>query len=113
MNFFTKQKETHRLKEQTLHVRGKDGGRDKEFWMDRYTLLYLKQITNKGLLYSVGNSAQCYVAVLMEGEFGSKCICMAVSLCCLPETVTTLLIGYTPIQNKKRKNEHIKSFAQA
>ena len=33
---------------------------------------------------------------------------MAESLCCLPETITTLLIGYTPIQNKKfrrRKKE--------
>ena len=29
------------------------------------------------------------------------CICMAESLCCPPETITTLLIGYTPIQNKK------------
>ena len=29
--------------------------------------------------------------------------CMAESLCCLPETTTTLLIGYTPVQNKKSK----------
>ena len=29
------------------------------------------------------------------------CICMAKSLCPSPETITTLLIGYTPIQNKK------------
>ena len=29
------------------------------------------------------------------------CICMAESLCCSPETITTLLIGFTPIQNKK------------
>jgi len=28
-------------------------------------------------------------------------IFMAKSLCCPPETITTLLIGYTPIQNKK------------
>ena len=28
------------------------------------------------------------------------CICMAESLCCLPETITTLLISYIPIQNK-------------
>ena len=28
------------------------------------------------------------------------CICMAESLCCLPETITTLLISYSPIQNK-------------
>ena len=27
------------------------------------------------------------------------CICMAESLCCSSETTTTLLIGYTPIQN--------------
>ena len=27
-------------------------------------------------------------------------ICMAESLPCSPETITTLLIGYTPIQNK-------------
>ena len=27
----------------------------------KYTLSYLKWITNKGLLYSTWNSAQCYV----------------------------------------------------
>ena len=31
-------------------------------------------------------------------------ICMVKSLCCLPETTTTLLIGYAPIQNKKIKS---------
>ena len=29
------------------------------------------------------------------------CICMAEFLCYWPETSTTLLIGYTPTQNKK------------
>ena len=32
---------------------------------------------------------------------------MAESLRCSPETVTTLLIGYTPIQNKKVKKTTI------
>ena len=34
-----------------------------------------------------------------EGVWGrmDTCICMAESLCCLPETITTLLISYTPI----------------
>ena len=32
------------------------------------TLLYLKRITNGDLLYSTGNSAQCYVAAWMGGE---------------------------------------------
>ena len=31
------------------------------------------------------------------------CICMAESLCCSPETITTLLIIYTPKQSKKLK----------
>ena len=31
------------------------------------------------------------------------CICLAESLHCSPETTTTLLVGYTPIQNKKFK----------
>ena len=30
-------------------------------------------------------------------------ICIAESLCSLPETITTLLTGYTPTQNKKYK----------
>ena len=37
-----------------------------------YTLLYLKWITNKDLLYSTGNSAQCYVAAWVGGEFGEN-----------------------------------------
>ena len=33
------------------------GEKDREFGMDMYTLLYLKWITNKVLLYSTGNSS--------------------------------------------------------
>ena len=33
------------------------------------------------------------------------CICMAESLCCPPEIITMLLIGYTAIQNKKVKKK--------
>ena len=40
------------------------------------------------------------------------CICLAESLRCSPETITTLLISYTPIQNvlvlKNNKNENLK-----
>ena len=39
----------------------------REFGMDRYILLYLKWITDKDLLYSTGNSAQCYVAAWKGG----------------------------------------------
>ena len=34
----------------------------RKFVKDIHTLLYLKWITNKDLLYSTWNSAQCYVA---------------------------------------------------
>jgi len=44
----------------------------REFGMDMYTLLYLKWIINKDLLYSTGNSAQCCVAAWMAGEFGGE-----------------------------------------
>ena len=40
--------------------------------MDMYTLLYFKWITNKDLLYSIGNSAQRYVAAWMGREFGGE-----------------------------------------
>ena len=40
-----------------------------------YTLQYLKWRANKNLLYSIGNSVQCYVAAWMgEGEFGGEWI---------------------------------------
>ena len=45
-----------------------------------YTLLYLKWITNKDLLYSTGNSAQYYVAAWVGGEFGGEWVCIYVWL---------------------------------
>ena len=46
--------------------------RNTEFGMDMYTVICLKWITNKVLLYSTGNSAQCYVAAWMREEFGGE-----------------------------------------
>ena len=51
------------------------GGKERivrEFGMDMYILLYLKWISNKALLHSMGNSAQRYVAAWMGGEFGGE-----------------------------------------
>ena len=70
MNLFTKQKKTQTQRMNLRLQRRKDWGIDREFGMDMYTLLYLKQITNKDLLYSTGNSAQCYVAAWMGGDLG-------------------------------------------
>ena len=68
----TKQKETHRLRKQSYSGQGK--GRVRESGMVMHTLLYLKRITNKDLLYSTANSTQCYVAVWKGGEFGGEWI---------------------------------------
>ena len=40
----------------------KEEGIVREFGMDMYTLLYVKLITSKDLLYGTWNAAQCYVA---------------------------------------------------
>ena len=58
----------------------------------------------KGPTNSTWNSAQCCVAAWM-GVWGrtDACLCMTESLFSSPEAITTLLIGYTPIQNKKLK----------
>ena len=60
MNLFTKQKQTQRLREGTYgYQEGRvGGGIVREFGIDMYTLLYVKRITSKDLLYSTGNSAQ-------------------------------------------------------
>ena len=53
--------------------RGSVGGEIvRKFGTDMGTLLYLKWVTNKDLLYSPWNSAQCYVAAWMGGEFGGE-----------------------------------------
>ena len=106
------------LKGSKFWVKGKDSGNQNEapsygcrgegMVMEFRTvmyILYLKWIANKDLQYSIGISAQCYVAAWMEGVWGEMdtYICMAESLHCSPETITTLLIDYTSIQNKKLK----------
>ena len=45
-----------------------------DFGKGMYTLLYLKWITNKNLLYSTWNSAQCYAPAWIGGGFGGKWI---------------------------------------
>ena len=77
MNLFTKQKQTYKLREGIYGCQSGEGWREevvRKFGMDVYTLLYLKWITNKDLLYSTGNSAQCYVAAWMGGEFWGEWI---------------------------------------
>ena len=60
MNLLTKQKRFTDLENELMVAEGEGIVRD--FGKVMYTLLYLKWLTNKDLLYSTGNSAQCYVA---------------------------------------------------
>ena len=75
---------------------------DSDLGMDMYTLLYLQWMTSKDLLYSTGNCSM-FCGSLEGREIWGRvdtCICMAESLCCPTETITTLSISYTLIQKK-------------
>ena len=79
----------------------------RDLGMARCTLLYLKRITSKDLLYSIESSAQCYVAAWKGAQFGGDgCMCMDGSV---PSMFIwnyhTLLTGDSPTQNKKFKRK--------
>ena len=44
----------------------------REFGMNMFTLLYLKWIANKDLLYSTGKSVQCHVAAWLGRSLGER-----------------------------------------
>ena len=66
MNLFAKQKQTHRHRKQTYGYQ-----RGKEIGINRYTLIYRKQINNKDLLYSTGNYIQ-YLIITYNGKESEK-----------------------------------------
>ena len=73
---------------------GWKGEIDWEFGININTLLYLKQIANKDLLHSTGTP---FLNGKKELKRIDTCIRITESLCCIPETNTTLLINYSPI----------------
>ena len=54
--------------------RGESGGINWEIGIDICTLPYIKQITNKDLLYSIGNSTRYSVMANMGKESKKECI---------------------------------------
>ena len=73
ISLFTKQNILTNLENELLVAGGRMGKEIvRDFGVNMYTLSYLKQITSRVLLYSTGNSAQCYVAAWMGGEFGGE-----------------------------------------
>ena len=64
-----------------------------EIGIEVYTVLCLKQITNKKVPCSIGNSTQYSVMTYMGKdckERGDVCICITDPNYCTPETNTTL-----------------------
>ena len=66
---YLQNKYSHRCRKQTYgYHRGRGGGINWEIGIDIYTLWYIKQVTNKELLYGTGNSSQCSVMTCMGKE---------------------------------------------
>ena len=74
MNWFARQKQRHRCREQTYgHKGGKargrgGGGMNWEIGIDIYTLIFIKWITNKNLLYKKINKIK-FKKTQNNGEF--------------------------------------------
>ena len=110
MNLLTKQKETHRLQKEThgcCGVRNSEG-----IWEGHvYTAIFKMDNQQKPIVQHMELCFMCQLG--WEGTLGenNKCICMAESLHCIPEIISTWLIGCTPIQNVfgvKKKSIKIK-----
>ena len=70
------------------------GGINQEFGTNRYILLYVTQVNKKDLVYCTGDYIQ-YLVITYSGKESEKehmymYICMSESLCCTPETNTTI-----------------------
>ena len=65
---------------------------NQEFGINRYTPLYIKQVTNKDLLYSTENYTQ-YLVITYKGKESERRIyiyvCINESFCCTLECDTT------------------------
>ena len=99
MNLSTKQKQTHKHREQTCGCRGLAGveeeGRSGSLALadaNYYIIILLYYINDKVLLYSTGNYSQYPVINHNGKEYEKECvyICVTESLCCTAESNTTL-----------------------
>ena len=101
MNLFTKQNGLTDIENKRTVTKGeREGGINQEFGSNMYTLLHIKQINSKDLLYSTGNYTQHSVITYMGKESEKRidiCIYTTESFCCTPESNTTLSVNYTSI----------------
>ena len=73
INLFTKRNRQTDIENKLMITKGKRRGRgiNQEFRINRYTLLYIKQINNEDLLYSTGIYIQ-YLVVTYSGKESEK-----------------------------------------
>ena len=71
-NFFSSVVKTIKISSPGSWGEGWEEGIVKDLGINMYTQLYFKWITNKDILYSTENSAQCYAAGWMRGKFGEN-----------------------------------------
>ena len=80
---------------------GEDGGRDGWRVWDQYVYTAVFRMGNQQSPTVQHRELSSMLHGSLDGRavWGriDTCICMAEALCCLPETITTLLIGCTPI----------------
>ena len=83
MNIATKQKQTHRYREQTWLPRGKggEGGKDRRFRVNRCKLVYTEWISNKALLNSTGKYIQSPVINSNGKVYEKECVYVCVCVC--------------------------------
>ena len=111
MNLSTKQKQTHRQREQTYgcQSRGRGSKRmDWEFEISRCKLLYLEWIDNKSLLYSIGNCIQ-FPGINHNGKKYIYIFFQTKPLSYTTEISTVLYIKYTlkyNLDRLKKKKRH-------
>ena len=89
MNISTKQKQTYRENRLAVAKSGGWGGKDREFGISRYKLLYIGQINNKVLLYSTENHIQYPVTNHNVKEYKTRYTCIIESFCSTAEINTT------------------------
>ena len=101
MNISTKQKQTHRHREQTCGCpgRGAEGVVNWEFGISKWKLLHIEWINNMVLMYSTGNYIQYPVINYNEKEYKEECIYIFAieALFCTVEINTTLYMFDTSI----------------
>ena len=92
MNLFTKRNRLKDTENKLMVTNGnsEQGEMKQDLGINKYTLLYVKQVNGKNLLYSTGNYIQYLVITYNGKESVKEYICITESLCCVLETNTIL-----------------------